>query len=417
VNDPEISCSVLQRFLLLTLPFAAIAGNALADAWLVLITLTFLISSTVQRRWNWLKQGWVIVAIIFWSWAMFCSAVSEWPKESLNDSVAWIRFPLFAVAVAETLRLRPRLLEQFFLSVIVATVLVAIYILIERLTHSSADRIYGPLGMERPGWYLLGFGLPTVLLARYYFLAEKTPLAVSLSATVLIVTAIFASYQIYVTFALLLGLTIYSILTTSKAHIEVAVLVVILSSVALILLGNEVLNERFTTEVMRTLPWQDSSRYYNFWAGGLTTALENLAYGVGPNNYDFYCNNVVNMNGPTSMGFFPGNPVDGCSNHPHQRYLQIAAETGVVGLILFIAIGATLIFQSLRCWSHSRAAKVSTAVAISLLVVNFWPISTFSEAFGQKLNFFYWFHIGLALVFLNLSRVKSSRNTDISAPQ
>ena len=83
-------------------------------------------------------------------------------------------------------------------------------------------------------------------------------------------------------------------------------------------------------------------------------------------------------------------------NHPHNFYIQLFAETGLIGLIL----GTLMIFSILKSTFNSRkfnnACPISsTAFIVPLLL--FFPIQQTGNFFGQWGNLFIWFSIGYAM--------------------
>lgn len=384
----------LPGVLVLAVPFAALAGNSVADIAAVLLGFALLAHCLLSRDWRAMRQPWLLMALLFWLWAMLCAFVSEWRAGSLNDAWVWFRFPLFAASLAFFLANRPKLPDRLLLSMLAATAFASIYILAVRLMDGTAERIEGPFGMERPGWYLFGFGLPSILFLRHAVIEKRIPPSAYLAVLTLIFLAFLASFQIYVTFAFLLGVAIYTFLTWRQVKWDLLIILLVCACALALILSNGPLLERFTVEILRTMPWIETSRYHNFWMGGITAALENPAFGVGPDNYNSYCRAVVDGAGRAAMGFSAINESDGCLNHPHQRYIQIAAETGLPGLLLFVGMAGVFLSTSLRLYRRSKHSGLY-AIGIALVVINFWPISTYSEAFGQKLNFFYWLHLGL----------------------
>ena len=85
-----------------------------------------------------------------------------------------------------------------------------------------------------------------------------------------------------------------------------------------------------------------------------------------------------------------------CRTHPHNFYIQMAGETGIIGLItgtvFFISIIAVCYFARKR-----NPDNVFVAVAFIVPFSLFWPIASSSDLFGQWNNCFMWSAIALAL--------------------
>ena len=65
--------------------------------------------------------------------------------------------------------------------------------------------------------------------------------------------------------------------------------------------------------------------------------LDNLLLGSGPNTFRIECN---------KEDYYVKN--NSCSTHPHNFYLQLASETGIVGLAILIVIFLNSIYQILK---------------------------------------------------------------------
>ena len=114
-------------------------------------------------------------------------------------------------------------------------------------------------------------------------------------------------------------------------------------------------------------------------------------FGVGPNNIRLMCETLVAKY----------SAVD-CQNHPHNFYLQLLGETGIVGLMTGVTFFLSIIVTcSISAWRNKDDVVCATMWIIPLAF--FWPIATTADFFGQWNNIFMW----SALAF-SLSAVYSS---------
>jgi len=86
--------------------------------------------------------------------------------------------------------------------------------------------------------------------------------------------------------------------------------------------------------------------------------------------------------------------IDGCPWHPHNLYLQIAAETGLIGLALFSSLVIYLLISAITAFKKSAGKN---NIAAAMLIISLFPLQTYSQAFGQSRNFYLWTLIGFAL--------------------
>ena len=85
-----------------------------------------------------------------------------------------------------------------------------------------------------------------------------------------------------------------------------------------------------------------------------------------------------------------------CGNHPHNFYIQLFAELGVIGLIIGILLYISLIYQCLRSNLKSKNCPLALTSFIIPLAL-FFPLQQHGSFFGQWGNLFIWFSIGFAI--------------------
>jgi O-antigen ligase len=107
--------------------------------------------------------------------------------------------------------------------------------------------------------------------------------------------------------------------------------------------------------------------------------------GIGTANYRILCAELTQHA-----------PEVDCNTHPHNYYLQMLGETGIIGLIS----GSIMIISIIGfCFQTGmqRRANVLAATAFVVPLGLFFPIQTTGDFFGQWNNIFMWSAIALAL--------------------
>ena len=77
---------------------------------------------------------------------------------------------------------------------------------------------------------------------------------------------------------------------------------------------------RFTTAILHDLPIGVDSDYYRVMGGGVMAFLDSPLLGIGTANYRDLCPDIL----AEGSAFR-------CDNHPHNFYIQMLAETGILG--------------------------------------------------------------------------------------
>ena len=131
--------------------------------------------------------------------------------------------------------------------------------------------------------------------------------------------------------------------------------------------------------------------------GGLNAGLLNHYFGIGADNYEIYCKDLLNQGQIQLLN------VKTCASHPHNLFIQVFAETGLPGLLLFCVLAISLLNEPLKHFNFNRPCTLCIT-ALAILIMVFWPISTYSQAFGQHKNMFTWFLIGWALTSVYIAK-------------
>ena len=368
-------------------PFFMLIERSPADAWLTLCGLAFLVRCVVRRDWSWTRFFWVRAVLVFWAWCLISASVSALPGYSLGQAGVWIRFPLFAFSSAFWLARDPRILMAMLISMgigmrIMSGILFAEFMIVGQ----ENGRLSWPYGDLTPGNYLAKAGLPLFCVLVALAVSAKNKIA-SLAALVSLMTIVAS---------VLSGERINSILRAVAGMLAGLVYKPILSRY-LLLIGAELIailgifllkpsiSERFVSTFLNELPIDEISPYRRVWNGGIDAFQTAPFIGIGPDNYRILC--------PAISG---NNPDVACHTHPHNYYIQILGETGLIGL----ALGAVMLISIIWTCFRANLANRNNVLAATCFVVPFgffFPVQSTADFFGQWNNTFMWSAVGFAL--------------------
>lgn len=383
------------QFWLCSVVIFVLLGNAASDIWLVGTTILFLIHCAFVREWDWMQTRWLQLFLLFWAWIIIASLLAPFPMNSASHTLAWIRFPLFAIALLWMLEFSKPNLRLFLMAMTTTIAVTAVILIAEKLANPQAVRLFGTWGQSpKVGWLLLGFGLPVSYWGLIAFRASSRLLLMVVTAIGLLVAITVMTGEVYVSIALIFGLGLFLLIGRPNINLSIALALLSLGAIFLVMWLSPELAGRFTHSLETRLPWLESSDYYAPWMRGLEMARQYPVFGVGPVNEELVCETVDAI-----RNFVSGH----CQPHAHNIYIQIAADTGYFGVVLFIIAVVALFQEVTRGWTWRKPSLYMLA-ALCLLIVTFWPISTFSNVFGQHRNFFLWLTIAMALAFARKAR-------------
>jgi O-antigen ligase len=98
-----------------------------------------------------------------------------------------------------------------------------------------------------------------------------------------------------------------------------------------------------------------------------------------------------------------------CSTHPHNYYLELLSESGLIGTILMIIFFAVLLSKSYYCLKeYNRSLNTELIFLIPFIIVIFidiWPLRSSGSFFTSGNATFFWLSVA---IFLAQKRIKSN---------
>ena len=153
------------------------------------------------------------------------------------------------------------------------------------------------------------------------------------------------------------------------------------------------LSKRFVTSFVKSNPIANPNKenpHWGSWRGGIQQGFISPIKGIGPSGTRYTCKDLK----PNQPKWLPGKNY--CGNHPHNFYIQLFAETGVIGLMIGCIMFGSLIFTCFK----ARIENFNCPMAATAFVVPlglFFPLQQFGSFYGQWGNLFTWFAIAFAV--------------------
>ena len=133
-----------------------------------------------------------------------------------------------------------------------------------------------------------------------------------------------------------------------------------------------------------------SDVYEEHYISALKIGKDNFYFGVGPNLFEKYCDHTDYKVSERS-----------CSSHPHNFFIQIFAELGILGLLFLIAFYCNLLinFFSLSVKfigdKHSKNILLKKIAPIIWLIAYLFPIIPNVSFYNHWNNIFIFLMIGI----------------------
>ena len=378
-----------------------IFSRSLADITIVLISILFLYHSHKNIGWQWIKEKWFCFALFFSAYCMTInSALSINPTESLAYSIFFIRWPIFAMALAYWILNDTKSFKRFLLSM----TFVLLFIIFDtwwQLFFSqdifgfekySPSRLTGPFeGNPHVGVWIskLILLLPLFLIfcdkykleskqnsLTYLFFIFSTLLFLSvfISGERMALLMSFASI-----FILFIGMLFDKIIKLKKA-----IALLLLSFFLILVFAHslpDITNRAFFSMIEKILNWR-SSDYGLIWKSAYEVWIQSPFFGAGLHKYREACENLATQ-------------YINCS-HAHNILFQLLSETGIIGFVLFYLMVIFLAISALRI-HFTKKLWLNFTIVLSIIFSCFLPIQSGTSFFANKYGAIIWLLIGVML--------------------
>ena len=389
IFDRSFSLDVLFfSTLLILIPIALVTGPALPDIFLSLIALHFLIISIYNKKWSYYKNPIFIGFILFSLYGVIRSIFSELPFESLTTggTVFYFRYIFFAMGVWYLLDVNPHLskclLNISFLCIVVLSI-DGIYQyffefnLIGNKKH-SADRLTGFFGDEPIiGRYVAYLSMFTFGLIYQNYKNSKKVHIVLMFLLMVSEILVFLSGERAPLFYLILFTILISIFSASL-RLSRAVSLIISSVIVFSFISInpnaktrivDLTNSQLKQTQIPYLPY--SSHHEEHYISALKMLNDKPIFGIGANLFRLKCNHPK----------YEYKKIEGsCSTHPHNFYIQVLAELGIVGFVFLMSFFLYLFFINLRQFNLLIRSRIDKLIPFEfflypiILFVYWWPI-------------------------------------------
>ena len=404
----------IEEFLLLSIPVVLITGSFLPDLALSIMCIIFLSKKFYNREYN-------IYALdyfgkIFFLWCLYLilrSVISDDPFLSLETSLFFFRFGVFAYAVKSIIEKNPNILKILFRVILIMIALVTLDGLIQFIFGQNF------LGYNYDGYRLSLFD-ETKLIGHY--LARISPILLAIgilhyykSKTVMFLMMLtFMASDVIIflsgertSFFILTSFTFLILLLISKWKF-VRLFTIILSTLIILILidTNNLVKQRMVTQTLNQFGAgiTFSPEHDLLYESSFNMFLDNKIFGVGPKLFRIKCSDkkyAKDIFGHTET-MKNWDESNSCNTHSHNIYLQLLAETGLIGIlplmIFLIYLFYLLSKQAINIlfWKKYTIDDYSVCLIVSLFI-QIWPLMPHLSFFNNWVNIFLFLTIGMLL--------------------
>lgn len=382
------------------LPALLLFSRLIADFTVLLSGILFLMWSFQQQNWQWAKQLWFRCSLIFWAYLLLINVpFSVDPFDSLLYAVTFIRWPLFAATLSCWLLLSSDRQRHFLLALLATTLFIGLDTGWQYITGvdwfgipaTPENRLTGPFRNPVPGImmvrveFILLFAV--VLFASLQSATRQTLYIASILLAFLLLIFITGERMAFIlclaaSLLVMLGLALQY--PFKRKLIMLGGLMLAMVIIALSFWLPETAQRMIISTLDKLQNFRDSD-YGQVFRGAIEVWKQSPWVGNGLHSYQMVCRELGTLSN--------------CS-HPHNLYLQIGAETGLIGLGLFSLLVLSIFYQALApLWKQKSWLLMSISAAI--LLISFWPLIGGISILNNWVAALVWLGVGGTLLMAN----------------
>lgn len=395
----------LASWLVIASPVLFVAGRVPADISLSLVAILFLVRSFIIKDWQWLCERWVQLALAL---TVFMCVRNLWLEDAVKSvaySAVWVRFPVFAAALAYWLLPDEKL--SIYLRYSLTAVLVFLvadgalqYITGEdvfgrrSIMRDLGLRLTGPFSSPRLGISIVWLCFPALLYALGSAASKKQHIIAALFYVAVMASIFITGERMAFLFAGFGSLMAVIILKKLRLQLFVIGLASLLAGVALVIVDPAIMERQLGQTFGEIDKISDGAGAYS--AGfkeGWQLTLKHPLLGVGAKRYESSCLEEIKSENPLAF----------CGMHPHHFYLDWLAFYGFGACALMLWMIVLWMREGMRHYAVVQANALLAGLFITL-VIRFWPLATVTTQFTIWSAYPQWLMVGWFLATLNAAK-------------
>ena len=392
--------------LVLALPIGLLVSTGVSEIIVIFSTLIFLTYSIIHNNFKWINNKYFYLLIVFWLSLLINFFFSENKELSLVRSFGFIKYIIYIFAIKFALD-NNKNRSILFLFLLIITLLIIFDINFEYinkknilgLQSSDPTRIASFLGKElKIAHFLLGFGM--ISIGYYFQKFNKKSLRFTIigyTITLFLLISIFLTGERANSIKGFICILIFIIITNNNLRLKKIFILILIISPIVIYFNSDRIKSRYdqylssqnsNTNLLETYKNSHHAAHYY-------TAFQIFKsypfFGVGNKNFREEClNEKYNNKSYKRIG-------ERCSTHPHQIYLELLSEHGIIGtVIILFVLFCTIFLSSCNFYKKRNLIQLGAILYITSIFLPLIPSGSFFTSFGATI---FWFNYAIMLFY------------------
>jgi len=415
----------LPSYLIILIPFLLISGSFLPDLAVSICALIFIVNTIKNSLNSYYDNKFVKYFFIFWFILIVSSLLSDHLFYSFFKSFVYVRFLLFSLCLWFLLDENKNLLKYIFYSFLFCFLILIFdgyfQFFVERniLGWPLIDSRVSSLFKDE---LILGSYFSRVFpifFAIYIWLSsQKIILKKYDNFFIFLIIFLFICIDILIFLSgervALFYLNLFSIFVIFfiPSYKKIRIFTILIS--ILIIFSISIFKSSFSDRVFGKTLYQLSNNYestlnedllkkdkiYVFskehedhYKSAVLMFLDNKIFGIGPYGFKKNCHLDKYKTSTES-----------CSTHPHNTYIQILAELGILGMFFVLFVFISFMFYLLKNLFYKKIFTDFQVGLLSCFLITLWPFIPTGSFFNNWLSVIYYYPLGIFIWSCNLKK-------------
>lgn len=405
MKENNIYLNKINKFLIIFLPISLLISSGAAEIVGILIIITFLLNSIYKKDFNWLKNKYCWLITLLWLSLLFNQLFTQNFNSSFTRNFFFFKNIILIFSFISILKKKNH--NLIFSLYLVTTLIVCFDIFFEYvngkniLGFSSAyeGRIASFLGKElKIAHFILGFGFLSI---SYYFEKTKKYSVHFLIGGYLIFFTIITSILLTGEKANILRSIIFVILfiiLSNKNIIKFKKIIILIFTLLLLIIYffsstikikiNTIFNPIIKKEFIETFRNSQHGAHADV---AIKILKKYPFFGVGNKNFRVECAKKEYDNQLYSK------TEQRCSTHPHQIYLELLSEHGIIGSIVILYVIFYIIYLSFNIYlKNKNLIQLSSILFVIITFIPLIPSGSFFTSWGA---YIFWLNFSIMISY------------------
>lgn len=407
-------------YIIYFIPIFLIAGPAIPDILISTISIFFVIYCITNKKIEFLKNKVTYSYLVFWSIIIFSSLISDLKFISLKQSIFHVRHLIFAYFLFLLIKNNHNFFKNFF-PILFLTLLVVVidgyYQYFFDVNTIGYDRPYANQrlsGFFNDEWILGSYlvRMFPILICVYILYTNKNKyfflLFVPIYSLLIFLTGERTSFFLLLIFITLL----LTFLNIKKIHKFLIVGLIIIIPLIVVNINEDMKDRMFyqvvvSLGIMEDVPATENkprqikcckipkhlfsyghSKHYEV---AIKMFLDKPFFGHGLKSFRYKCQNFQKD--------------IGCSSHPHNTYVQLLAESGILSFLLVFTLFVYFCYMMVKNYLNrinlDKTLYNARICILSAFIINLFPFVPTGSFFTNWLSIIYFFPLGILFHLYN----------------